>query len=118
MPHRVLIVDDNVDAAMALALLLEYLGHETCVVRDGIQALKKAVDFRPDIVLLDIAMSGLDGYQVAKRLRALRQEPPLRIVAVTTYGQESDRQRSREAGFDVHLVKPVEINHLVQALGK
>jgi CheY-like chemotaxis protein len=83
----------------------------------GIQALKKAVHFRPDIVMVPIGTSGLDGYQVAKRLRALRREPPLRIVAVTSYGQESDRQRSREAGFVVHLVNPVGINDLVQALG-
>jgi two-component system CheB/CheR fusion protein len=117
MPHRVLIVDDNVEAAMLLALLLEHLGHETSVVCDGIAALKKAVDFRPDIVLLDIAMPGIDGYEVARRLRALRQERPLRIVAVTGFGQEADRQKSRAAGFDVHLVKPVEVNDLVQALG-
>ena len=73
MPRRVLVVDDNVDAATTLNLLLKSLGHETCVVYDGVQALKMAVDFRPDIVLLDIGMPGLDGYEVARRLRALRR---------------------------------------------
>jgi signal transduction histidine kinase/ActR/RegA family two-component response regulator len=118
MPRRVLVVDDNVDGATALTLLLESLGHETCVVHDGIQALRVAGDFRPDVVLLDIAMPGIDGYEVARQLRAIKKDTPLRIIAVTGYGQESDRQKSREAGFDVHLVKPVEVNDLAQALGE
>ncbi len=118
VPRRVLVVDDNVDGATALTLLLESLGHETCVVHDGIQALRAAVDFRPDVVLLDIAMPGIDGYEVARQLRAIKKDSPLRIIAVTGYGQESDRQKSREAGFDVHLVKPVEVNDLAQALGE
>jgi PAS domain S-box-containing protein len=115
-PRRVLVVDDNVDAASAIGLLLQSLGHETRVVYDGTQALDMAVDFRPDIVLLDIAMPGIDGYEVARRLRTLKSEPSLRIVAVTGFGQETDRQKAREAGFDMHLVKPVEVADLTQAL--
>ena len=108
LAKRILVVDDNIDAAVTLALLLKSLGHETCVVHDGLQALQMAVEFRPDVVLLDIGMPGLDGYEVARRLRALKRERPLRIIAITGWGQEADRTRSREAGFDVHLVKPVD----------
>jgi CheY-like chemotaxis protein len=118
IPRRVLVVDDNVDAASAMDLLLQSLGHETRVVHDGTQALQIVVDFWPDIVLLDIGMPGIDGYEVARRLRAVRQEQALRIVAVTGFGQETDRKKSREAGFDMHLVKPVAIDDLAQALGK
>jgi signal transduction histidine kinase/ActR/RegA family two-component response regulator len=114
--RRILVVDDNVDAAETLELLLGSLGHETAVAHDGVQALKLAVEFRPDLVLLDIGMPGMDGYEVARRLRALRSKAPLRIVAVTGWGQESDRQRSREAGFDLHLVKPVDAASLARAL--
>jgi CheY-like chemotaxis protein len=114
--RRILVVDDNVDAAATLQLLLGSLGHETAVANDGAQALKLAVDFRPDLVFLDIGMPGMDGYEVARRLRALRTNPPFRIVAVTGWGQESDRQRSREAGFDLHLVKPVDAASLARAL--
>jgi PAS domain S-box-containing protein len=113
---RVLVVDDNIDAATTLQLLLKSLGHETCVVYDGLQAIRMAVEFRPDIVLLDIGMPGLDGYEVARRLRVLKRERPLRIVAITGWGQEADRTKSREAGFDVHLVKPVDPNTLTSVL--
>jgi PAS domain S-box-containing protein len=117
LAKRILVVDDNVDAADTLALLLKSLGHETCVVHDGLQALRMAVEFRPDVVLLDIGMPGLDGYEVARRLRALKRERPLRIIAVTGWGQEADRTRSREAGFDVHLVKPVDPTLLTSVIG-
>jgi CheY-like chemotaxis protein len=113
---RVLVVDDNVDAADMLNLWLKSLGHETCVVHDGVAALETAVEFGPDIVLLDIGMPGVDGYEVARRLRALRNDRPLRIVAVTGWAQEADRAKSREAGFDLHLVKPLDMNDLARAL--
>jgi PAS domain S-box-containing protein len=116
VPRRILVVDDNVDAAMALHLLLKSLGHETCVAYDGAQALRMAAEFRPDIVLLDIGMPGLDGYEVARQLRQLRQGGELRIVAITGWGQESDRQKSQEAGFDLHLVKPVDYSGLARIL--
>ena len=114
--QRVLVVDDNADAAATLELLLKSLGHETRVAYDGFEALRVAPRFRPDIVLLDIGMPGLDGYEVARRLRSLKRERPFRIVAVTGWGQDADRQKSREAGFDVHLVKPVEPKDLARAL--
>ncbi|HUQ24356.1 MAG TPA: PAS domain S-box protein [Burkholderiales bacterium] len=114
--RRVMVVDDNADAASMLDLLLRSLGHETRVAHDGTEALKLAEEFRPDVVLLDIGMPGLDGYEVARRLRRLSASRPLRIVAVTGWGQDADRQRSREAGFDLHLVKPVDTTELLQAL--
>jgi PAS domain S-box-containing protein len=113
---RVLVVDDNIDAAATLQLLLRSLGHEVEAVHDGIEALKVAAAFAPDIVLLDIGLPGLDGYEVARRLRALHRERPLRIVAITGWGQEADRERSQEAGVDVHLVKPVDPTTLTSLL--
>jgi len=116
VPKRILVVDDNVDAATTLQLLLKSLGHEACAVYDGQQALSMALAFRPDVVLLDIGMPGLDGYEVARRLREIKRGKPLRIIAVTGWGQEADRARSREAGFDVHLVKPVDPTVLTSAI--
>jgi PAS domain S-box-containing protein len=116
-PRRVLVVDDNADAATTLDALLKSLGHETSVARGGVEALRLAAEFRPDIVLLDIGMPDIDGYEVARRLRNLNDRP-FRIVAVTGWGQEPDRQKSREAGFDAHLVKPVSANELVQILSE
>ena len=107
-PRRVLVVDDNADAAMTLDMLLRSLGHETHVVHDGHAACEAVGQFRPDIVLLDIGMPGLDGYEVARRLRALPGTAGCMLVAVTGWGQENDRRRAREAGFDRHLVKPVD----------
>jgi PAS domain S-box-containing protein len=115
-PRRVLVVDDNEDAAASLALLLHSLGHETAVAKDGSEALRLAQEFRPDIVLLDIGMPGMDGYEVVRRLRELRRGRPVRVVAITGWGQEADRERSREAGFDLHLVKPLDPQDLAHAL--
>jgi PAS domain S-box-containing protein len=115
-PRRVLVVDDNADAASMLDMLLRSVGHETRMANDGAEALRIAEKFEPDIVLLDIGMPGLDGYEVARRLRRLARERPLRIIAVTGWGQDADRQRSREAGFDLHLVKPVDATQLAKAL--
>ena len=114
--RRILVVDDNVDAARSIEMLLRSLGHETLVVHDGADALRAAPEYRPSIVLLDIGMPGLDGYAVARRLRAMEGGESLRIVAVTGWGQDSDREKSREAGFDLHLVKPVEPRELVRVL--
>jgi PAS domain S-box-containing protein len=113
---RVLVVDDNTDAAATLEILLRSLGHEVETAYDGIEALRVAAAFAPDIVLLDIGLPGLDGYEVARRLRALHRERPLRIVAITGWGQEADRARSQEAGVDVHLVKPVDPTTLTSLL--
>ena len=116
VPRRILVVDDNRDAAASLAMFLDSLGHETCVAHDAEQALNMALVFRPDMVLLDIGMPGVDGYELARRLRALPQGILLRIVAVTGYARDVDRQHSREAGVDEHLVKPVSESELARVL--
>ena len=113
---RILIVDDNVDAAETLNMLLTSFGYETSMVGTGIEALQSVHEFRPNVVLLDIGLPGIDGYQVARRLRAMKQNQPMKIVAVTGYGQEADKEKSREAGIDVHLVKPVDAAELRSAL--
>src|SRR5262249_56587900 len=108
MRRRVLVVDDSVDVAATLARYLELTGHEVRVAHDGPAALAAAQAQQPEVVLLDIGLPRMDGYEVARRLR---QQPTLAnvlLVALTGYGQEEDRHRSREAGFDHHLVKPVD----------
>jgi CheY-like chemotaxis protein len=106
-PRRVLVVDDNVDAAESTALLLRFLGHEVQVAHDGPSALEAARQFRPEIVLLDIGLPGMSGYEVARALRARPEGRGVVLAAVTGYGQEEDRRQSREAGFDYHLTKPL-----------
>jgi CheY-like chemotaxis protein len=114
--RRVLVVDDNQDAAESLALLLQIWGHEVWTAYDGPSTLALVAEYRPDIVLLDIGLPGMSGYEVVKRLRELPGEERAVLVAVTGYGQPSDRERAREAGFDHHLVKPVEPAHLQEIL--
>jgi signal transduction histidine kinase/ActR/RegA family two-component response regulator len=105
--RRILIVDDNRDAADILAEMLECLGHEVATANDGLQALELAAAFQPQVAVLDIGMPHLNGYELARRLRESFAAEPLLLVAMTGWGQESDRNQSREAGFDLHLVKPV-----------
>ncbi len=115
-PRRILVVDDNVDTTRALAMLLEASGHDVRTAHDGPTALEAALDYRPDVALMDIGLPGLDGFEVAKRMR---QQPILQkavLVAMTGYGTESDRQRSQEAGFDHHLVKPVRFEKVQEIL--
>jgi CheY-like chemotaxis protein len=104
----VLVVDDNVDSADSLALLLRLRGHEVAVAYDGPGALQTAGSFHPEAVLLDIGLPGLDGYQVASRLRRGRRTSKALLLALTGYGQEEDQIRSRQAGFDHHLTKPID----------
>jgi signal transduction histidine kinase/ActR/RegA family two-component response regulator len=113
---RVLAVDDNVDAALTLGQALGALGCTVQVVHDGAAALAALPTFAPELVLLDIGLPGMDGYEVARRLRSASPHPALRIVAVTGYGQSSDRVRSRDAGFDDHVVKPVSLDILRRVL--
>jgi two-component system CheB/CheR fusion protein len=113
---RVLVVDDNVDSAELIAALITRWGHHTEQAHDGPGALKIALDFRPDVVLLDIGLPGMDGYEVARRLRATSAAPQPRIIAVTGYGREGDRLKSATAGFDAHLVKPVDFAALEREL--
>jgi CheY-like chemotaxis protein len=105
---RILIADDNVDAAESLQLLLSLQGHEVEVVHDGIQAMSAAERLNPDVVLLDIGLPGLDGLEVARRLRKRHGGRGPLLVAVTGLGREEDRKRTAEAGFDHHLVKPID----------
>ncbi len=111
-PRRILIVDDNVDAAQSLAMLLRSVGHTVETAFDGHAALKAAEAFRPDFILLDLGLPGLDGFQVAQRLRREKNFENTRIIALSGYGQPQDRKRSQAAGFDKHLVKPVEFGEL------
>jgi signal transduction histidine kinase/ActR/RegA family two-component response regulator len=111
-PARVLLVEDNVDAAEALADLLRLWGHEVEVAHDGATAVRLARAGRPGVILLDIGLPGMDGYQVAAELRSLPDLQGALIVALTGYGQGSDRRRTAGAGFDHHLVKPVDLEEL------
>jgi CheY-like chemotaxis protein len=115
-PRRVLIVDDNEDAANSLAMILKLSGHETESVYTAMDALERAVSFRPDVVLLDIGLPGMNGYEVAQKMRELPGLADIRLVAVTGYGRSDDRLRARDAGFDDHLTKPVEFAVLDRAL--
>ena len=112
--RRILIVDDNIDAANSLNLLLIALGHETKLAYDGASAIAAFDEFQPEIVLLDIGLPGMNGYEVAKELRSRRSN--IRIVAVTGWGQAEDRSRSAAAGFDLHLMKPLDEEKLAQAM--
>ena len=117
-PRRVLIVDDNEDAANSLAMILKLGGHETASVYTAVDALQRAADFRPDVVLLDIGLPGMDGYEVAQKMRELPGLRDIRLVAVTGYGRSDDRLRARDAGFDDHLTKPVEFAVLERTLAR
>jgi CheY-like chemotaxis protein len=114
--QRILVVDDNRDAADTLGLLLEADGAEVRVAYDGRAALLMAESFLPSSVLLDIGMPGMDGYEVARRLRQDERFAGMRIIALTGWGQESDRRQSRNRGFTHHLTKPVSLEELHQIL--
>lgn len=114
--RRVLVVDDNEDAARTLGLMLGELGHEALVLNDAGQALAQLPHFRPDVILMDLGMPGMDGFELARRIRTTTPAPHPVLVAVTGWGQEADRQRTRTAGFDAHLVKPVEPDVLARTL--
>jgi CheY-like chemotaxis protein len=111
-PRRILVVDDNMDAAQSLAFLLQAEGHDVCVAHDGEQALISAADFRPDIALLDIGLPKLDGYGVAEAIRRESWGKGILLLALTGWGQNDDKRRAREAGFDFHLTKPVDLDQV------
>ncbi len=117
-PSRILVVDDNVDAATTLGMLLRLGGHEVLLSHDGPAALEAARSFVPDVVLLDIGLPGLDGYGVARVLRQSPETESALLIAVSGYGQDEDRRRSREAGFDQHLTKPVDFDVLTALLAR
>lgn len=106
--RRVLVVDDNLDSAETIALMAQLWGHDVRTAHNGQAALELAEDYRPEVVLLDIGLPGMDGFEVAKRLRAQEWMVGVMLVAMTGYGQEEDRRRSREVGFDHHMVKPID----------
>ena len=110
--RRILLVDDNADALELLAASLEALGHVTRVATSGSSALQVVADFHPDVVLLDLGLPVMDGFEVARRIRALPDGAKIELVAITGYGRDIDRQRTRAAGFDQHLVKPVALEAL------
>jgi PAS domain S-box-containing protein len=117
-PVRALIVDDNIDAADTLSLLLQLGGHTTCLVHDGQEAIKAAAEFKPDIVLLDLGLPGMDGFEVARAIRRLPELGYLALVAITGWGSPEDRARTKQAGFDEHLTKPVDISMIESLLNK
>lgn len=114
--RRLLVVDDNEDAAEMLALVLRKRGYEVDVAYDGEQALRHAAEHRPEVILLDIGLPGIDGYEVARRLRADRANARCTLIALTGYGQAEDKQLAKEAGFDHHLVKPASAADLLRVL--
>lgn len=116
--YKVLVVDDNLDGATTLSMLLELSGFEAESVHDGPSALRAAMEFRPDAVVLDIGLPGLDGYQVARRLRSSPELTGMVIIALTGHGQDADRERSRQAGFDHHFVKPTDPSTLCDVLAR
>jgi two-component system, chemotaxis family, CheB/CheR fusion protein len=115
---RVLVVDDSADLAESTSMLLELIGHEVQIATDGPAALRLAESFHPDAVLLDIGMPHMTGYDVARRLRQSSAGQRALLIAVTGWGQEEDRRRTREAGFDHHLTKPVELRQLEHLFGR
>lgn len=114
---RVLVADDNIDAATSLSMLLELLGHQVLVVHDGEQAVDAARSFAPEFIFMDIGMPKLDGIEATRRIRTLDLPRQPVVVALTGWGQESDRERSRAAGIDHHIVKPIELDAIRALMG-
>ena len=115
--RRVMVVDDNHDSADTMAELMRIWGHEVRTANDGPSALECARGFRPQVVLLDVGLPGMDGYELARLLRAEGLAGRL-LVSVTGYGQDEDRRRAEEAGFDLHLTKPVDPDTLMRLVGR
>jgi DNA-binding response OmpR family regulator len=116
LSRRVLIVDDNRDAADLIAEFLELSGHATTLAYDGRAALTMACHFKPDVILLDLGLPDLDGFQVAAALRELREFAGTRVVALTAWGDPATRARTALAGFDMHLVKPASFDMILNAI--
>jgi CheY-like chemotaxis protein len=116
-PSRVLVVEDNIDAAQSLRMLLKMSGHQVTVAHDGPTALEAAGSFRPELVLCDLGLpGGMSGYDVARALRQSPETASTSLIALSGYGRDEDRRRSHEAGFDLHLTKPVDFARLRQIL--
>jgi len=115
-PRRLLIVDDNQDTAESLSMLLELMGHEVSTAHDGLAAIAAASKSHPDVILLDIGLPKLNGYETARRIREEAWGKSMHLIAVTGWGQDDDRTRAKEAGFDHHLTKPLDIPTLQRLL--
>ncbi len=113
---RILVVDDNPDSALSMAMMLSMMGHETRTAHDGEAAVATAEAFRPQVVLLDIGLPKLNGYEVAQRIRKEEWGASMFLVAITGWGQDEDRRRSEDVGMNLHLVKPVEPSALDRVL--
>ena len=111
---RILIVDDNIDSADSLAMLFEITGNKTYTAHDGVEAVEAIEKYRPEVVLLDIGLPRLDGHEVCRRVRAQTWGREIVMIALTGWGQEEDRRKSEEAGFNGHLVKPVDYDRLLE----
>jgi CheY-like chemotaxis protein len=114
--RRILIADDNRDSADSMGMILRATGHEVEVVYDGLEAVSAARRMRPEVMVLDIGMPGMNGYDVAQAVRREPWSADTAIIALTGWGQDTDRQRSKDAGIDMHLVKPVEFDRLEAAV--
>lgn len=114
--RRILVVDDNRDSATSLSALLRFNGHETHVAHDGVEAVATAEQTRPEVLLLDIGLPKLNGYEVARQIRKQPWGHKMVIVALTGWGQDQDRQESRDAGFNCPMVKPMELTTLMNLL--
>jgi CheY-like chemotaxis protein/two-component sensor histidine kinase len=116
--RRILIVDDNLDAARSMAMMLELLGNDVRTAHDGVQAIELVEHYRPDVVLMDVGMPGLDGYDATRRIRAQPWGRATIIIALTGWGQDDDKARAQEAGCNGHLTKPVNLSDLQSLLEK
>jgi CheY-like chemotaxis protein len=114
--YRILVVDDNKDSAISLAMMLKIMGHETRTVHDGLEAVEAATAFRPEVVLLDLGLPKLSGYEVCRRIREQPWGEAIVLIAQTGWGQEEDKCRSKEAGFNFHMVKPIDPDDLEKLL--
>ncbi len=114
--RRILVADDNVDSARSLGRLLELYGNDVSTAHNGLQAVEAAEAFQPEVILLDIAMPELNGYEACLRIRELPWGKNAILVAMTGYGQDEDKRQSHEAGFDLHLVKPVDMGAIKKLL--
>ena len=114
--RRILVVDDNVDSAESMAMMLELSGHDVAMAHDGAEAIELAKEFQPDVAFLDLGMPKLNGYEAARSIREQPWGRQILLVALTGWGQEDDKRRTREAGFDAHIVKPIDFADLEKLL--
>jgi CheY-like chemotaxis protein len=117
MPHRILIADDNADSAESMGMLLRLMGNDVRIANDGLEAVEQAEEFQPDIVLMDIGMPRLDGYEAARRIRQQDWSRDTLLVAVTGWGPRDDSEEATAAGFDCHFTKPIDPAELRKLVG-